>query len=106
MRAPRSSGHTSRVCARTCSKSAGGNSREGGRITFAIIPPMTEDRPTSSSRKTISILTACFNEEDNVEELYDRVRAAMAKVGRYDYEHIFIDNCSSDRTVEILKGIA
>jgi glycosyltransferase involved in cell wall biosynthesis len=56
--------------------------------------------------KTISIVTGCFNEEDNVEELYTRVRKVMAEVGRYRYEHIFIDNNSSDRTVRILKRIA
>ena len=44
--------------------------------------------------KTISIITACYNEEENVEELYKRVRAVMAAVGRYNYEHIFIDNAS------------
>ncbi len=56
--------------------------------------------------KTISIVTGCFNEEENVEELYRRVRDVMAEIGRYRYEHIFIDNNSSDRTVEVLKRIA
>ncbi len=56
--------------------------------------------------KTISIVTACFNEDENVEELYTRVRKVMADVGRYRYEHIFIDNSSTDRTVDILKRIA
>ncbi len=56
--------------------------------------------------KTISIITPCYNEEANVEELYSRVRAAMTRVGRYAYEHIFIDNNSRDRTVAILKSIA
>jgi glycosyltransferase involved in cell wall biosynthesis len=56
--------------------------------------------------KTISILTPCFNEEENVEELYTRVRRVMAGVGRYRYEHLFIDNSSTDRTVEVLKHIA
>ena len=56
--------------------------------------------------KSISILTPCFNEEANVEEVYRRVRDAMAKLGRYRYEHLFIDNASTDRTVEILKRIA
>ena len=32
--------------------------------------------------KTISIVTPCFNEEDNVEELYNRVRASIAAAGR------------------------
>jgi glycosyltransferase involved in cell wall biosynthesis len=54
----------------------------------------------------ISILTPCYNEEENVEELYNRVRAVMLKIGRYKYEHIFIDNSSRDDTVAVLKRIA
>ena len=56
--------------------------------------------------KTISIVTACFNEEGNVEELYTRVREAMRAAGTYKYEHIFIDNSSRDGTVAVLKRIA
>src|SRR3990172_4403573 len=56
--------------------------------------------------KTISIVTPCFNEEYNVLEVYERVRATMAGLGRYRYEHIFIDNASRDNTVTILKQIA
>jgi glycosyltransferase involved in cell wall biosynthesis len=56
--------------------------------------------------KSISIITPCFNEEENVREVYERVRAAMSAVGRYRYEHLFIDNASRDRTVTILKEIA
>jgi len=56
--------------------------------------------------KTISIITACYNEEGNVEELYRRVRAEMMKLGNVHYEHIFIDNSSQDQTVTVLKGIA
>jgi glycosyltransferase involved in cell wall biosynthesis len=56
--------------------------------------------------KTVTVLTPCFNEEDNVEEVYRRVRAEMAKIGTYKYEHIFIDNYSSDGTVAVLKRLA
>lgn len=56
--------------------------------------------------KTISIITPCYNEEDNIVELYTRVRAVIASLGRYKYEHIFIDNASQDRTVEVLKTLA
>ena len=56
--------------------------------------------------KTISIITACYNEEANVEELYRRVRAEMVKLGNFHYEHIFIDNSSQDQTVAVLKRIA
>lgn len=56
--------------------------------------------------KVISVVTPCFNEEENVEELYLRVRNVMARVDRYAYEHIFIDNHSGDATVAILKNLA
>src|ERR1035438_9407516 len=56
--------------------------------------------------KTISIVTPCFNEEHNVHEHYERVRAVMASLPRYQYEHIFIDNGSRDNTVAVLKFIA
>lgn len=56
--------------------------------------------------KTISIVTACYNEEENVEGLYRAVRQAMLAAGRYHYEHIFIDNSSADRTVAVLKELA
>jgi len=56
--------------------------------------------------KTISVITACYNEELNVREVYERVRAAIASLGNYRYEHIFIDNASQDNTVAVLKAIA
>lgn len=56
--------------------------------------------------KSITILTPCLNEEDNVRELYEQVRSVMSKIGRYRYEHLFIDNASRDGTVSILKNIA
>lgn len=56
--------------------------------------------------KTISIVTGCYNEEENVAELIRRVRAVMAGLPGYAYEHLFIDNCSTDRTVALLRGFA
>jgi glycosyltransferase involved in cell wall biosynthesis len=56
--------------------------------------------------KLISIVTPCFNEEQNVESVYQQVKFVFATLPQYKYEHIFIDNDSSDRTVEILKGIS
>lgn len=56
--------------------------------------------------KLISVVTPCFNEEGNVQELYSRVRKVLAGFPAYNYEHIFIDNDSKDATVAILKTIA
>src|SRR3990170_1976219 len=56
--------------------------------------------------KLISIVTGCLNEEDNVEPLVERIRAVFLKLPQYRYEHIFIDNCSNDHTVDRIKAIA
>ena len=56
--------------------------------------------------KSISVVTACYNEEANVDEVYRRVRAVIASLERYTYEHIFIDNSSTDGTVAALKRLA
>lgn len=58
-----------------------------------------------TTNKLISIVTPCYNEEDNIEELYRRVAEVMA-AQPYDYEHICIDNCSTDGTVNKIKEIA
>jgi len=56
--------------------------------------------------KLISIVTPCYNEEANIAELIRRVREVMASLPEYAYEHVFVDNSSEDRTLEILKGFA
>lgn len=56
--------------------------------------------------KLISVVTPCFNEEENVEPLYEKIRAQFAALPQYRYEIIFIDNASTDHTVEKIKGIA
>ena len=56
--------------------------------------------------KKISIMTACYNEEENVVQLTDAVRKIMAEqLPGYDYEHLFIDNCSEDSTLALLREI-
>ena len=52
--------------------------------------------------KKISIVTPTFNEEQNVEKLCKLISEELNKTN-YDYEHIVIDNCSTDNTVKILK---
>jgi glycosyltransferase involved in cell wall biosynthesis len=54
----------------------------------------------------ITVMTPCFNEEGNVREVYEQVKAAMATLPGYDYDHLFIDNASKDRTVAILRELA
>ncbi|MBS1197324.1 MAG: dolichol monophosphate mannose synthase [Proteobacteria bacterium] len=55
--------------------------------------------------KLISIVTQCYNEEENVEELYLRIKAQFENRQCYRHEHIFIDNASTDHTVSVIKSI-
>jgi dolichol-phosphate mannosyltransferase len=58
-------------------------------------------------KRLISIVTPCFNEEANVHQHFGRVTAALAPLReRYDFEHIYTDNASTDRTFELLSGLA
>jgi glycosyltransferase involved in cell wall biosynthesis len=56
-------------------------------------------------KKIISIVTPCYNEEANVEELSNRIRQNMAYFPAYDYEQIFIDNASTDDSVSRIKSL-
>jgi len=56
--------------------------------------------------KHISIVTPCYNEEENVIALSQSVKRIMDGIENCTYEHIFIDNCSDDKTPEHLKEIA
>ena len=55
--------------------------------------------------KYISIVTPCYNEEENIQAIYEQIKAVFADLPEYKYEHIFIDNASTDKTVELVKGI-
>ena len=59
-----------------------------------------------TQKKKISILTACYNEEENVADLIEAVGNIFGNLPQYTYEHVFIDNCSTERTVPILREIA
>ncbi len=58
-------------------------------------------------RKCISIITPCYNEEDNIQQCYQAIKDLFEEtLCDYDREHIFCDNASSDNSVHILKEIA
>lgn len=55
----------------------------------------------------ISVVSPCFNEEDNVENCYEVVKGIFEEhLPDYERQHIFVDNASTDRTVDIIKEIA
>lgn len=56
--------------------------------------------------KHISVMTPCYNEEGNIRTIYQEVKKQFDELPQYTYEHIFIDNHSTDHSREILKELA
>src|SRR5258708_5916811 len=58
-------------------------------------------------KKKLTIGTPCYQEELNVRRCYEAVKNVLEPLADlYDYEHVFGDNGSTDRTLEILREIA
>ena len=56
-------------------------------------------------KKTVSIMVPCYNEEENVVPISEAIVAQMEALPQYDYEILFIDNCSTDNTRPLLRQI-
>jgi dolichol-phosphate mannosyltransferase len=57
------------------------------------------------NKKLLSIISPCFNEEQNISELYKRVLEEIKLFPQYDFEYLFIDNASTDGTVDLLREL-
>ena len=55
--------------------------------------------------KKISFVVPVFNEEENIHEFYRRLTQVMAPLP-YDYEILFIDDGSKDRTSQLIRELA
>lgn len=75
---------------------------ESGRDT--ALPVGADPGGASDSRPAISVLVCAFNEEGNVELAHRRLTDTLAAYGK-PYEIVFVEDGSTDRTFEILKGI-
>lgn len=59
------------------------------------------------SRKMITIVCPVFNEEGNIQPFHERVQSAIAPLrATYDFEILFTDNHSTDRTFAVLRELA
>ena len=70
----------------------------------ACIAPVSASRSGWREARLISIVSGCYNEEENVRDCYEQVKKIFQEIGRYRYEHIFIDNASKDKTVRDPAG--
>jgi dolichol-phosphate mannosyltransferase len=57
-------------------------------------------------KKLISIVTPCYNEEENIIDHFNKVSKIIKPLqGKYAFEFIYTDNCSKDKTFKILKQL-
>ena len=57
--------------------------------------------------KKISIVSSCYNEEENIKTLCERVKAQMEKYeGKYEWEQILVDNGSTDNSEALMRTLA
>ena len=56
--------------------------------------------------KKISVMVPCYNEEENVVPISEAIVNVLEnELSNYDYEILFIDNCSTDKTRDLLRII-
>lgn len=53
----------------------------------------------------ISIVTPTYNEIENIEQIYNEIKRIFENIG-CDYEHLIIDNSSTDGTIDKIKNLA
>lgn len=58
------------------------------------------------SKKLISIVVPCYNEEQTLPIIYDELERVTAQMTDYDFEYVFVNDGSKDRTLPMLKELA
>ncbi|HTJ73317.1 MAG TPA: glycosyltransferase family 2 protein [Verrucomicrobiae bacterium] len=59
-----------------------------------------------NGRKKISILIPAYNEQEVLRHLYERLNKLAGDTTAYDFEFLFVNDGSRDKTLEIIKGLA
>jgi len=56
--------------------------------------------------KKITYVIPCFNEEENIINIFKDINESMSKLADYNFDIIFIDDCSMDNTITVLKKLS
>lgn len=54
----------------------------------------------------ITIMTPCYNEADNIRPLHESIERVFSELPDYEFQHLFIDNSSTDGTQDVLRKLA
>lgn len=66
---------------------------------------LTDAWPTRPADALVSVIVPCFNEEEVIEETHRRLSGALRENG-LNYEIIYVNDGSSDRTLDALRDIS
>ena len=59
-----------------------------------------------SKKNLISIVVPCYNEEEAIPLFFKEINRVLSSVEDIDYELVFIDDGSSDKTLSILRDLS
>lgn len=65
-----------------------------------------EERTRGYGKKTVDIIVPCYNEAENIDAFYDAVQTVTSEIEGYDFSYIFVDDGSTDNTLERIREIA
>ena len=59
-----------------------------------------------NKRKKITYIIPCFNEENNIPIIYDRIKKIILSNKKYLFEIVFVDDCSKDKSFEVIEKLS
>lgn len=57
-------------------------------------------------KKKLSVIVSCYNEEEALQLFYEEMNKVAHKMKELDFEYIFVNDGSKDRTLDIIKDFA
>lgn len=58
-----------------------------------------------TDRHLVSILVPCYNEEAVLHQFYERTSEVIAEIPAYDFEFVFVNDGSKDKTLDIMREL-
>lgn len=67
---------------------------------------LTKNKNEFKKKEKISVIVPCFNEEESIPLFYEEINKVSKKMKLLDFEFIFVNDGSSDKTLEILRSLS
>ena len=57
-------------------------------------------------KEKISVIVSCYNEEETIPYFYEEITKVAKKMNEVDFEFMFVNDGSKDKTLELIKDLA